>query len=116
MGVIISDFSLTLTEGGVLASTFTLLTIFIGMFLGNLMPRIGIKRLICAAMCLSAGGGLVALISSQVGLLILGRALEGLGLVIMMIAGPTAVSLFSSDASRAKHTGKGSGGSLSRFP
>ena len=105
MSAIISDFSLTLTEGGVLASTFTLLTIFIGMFVGNLMPRIGIKRLICTAMCLSAGGGLVALVSSQVGLLILGRALEGLGLVIMMIAGPTAVSMFSSDASRAKHTG-----------
>ncbi|MEK9800769.1 MAG: MFS transporter [Alphaproteobacteria bacterium] len=105
MTAIINEYSMSLTEAGVLASTFTLLTIFVGALVGNLMPRIGVKRLICSAMMLSSIGGIVALASTNYEALIIGRALEGIGLIIMMIAGPTAVSMFTDLGSRAKHMG-----------
>ena len=105
MTAIINEYSMSLTEAGVLASTFTLLTIFVGAFVGNLMPQIGVKRLICSAMILSTIGGIVALASTDYEALIIGRALEGIGLIIMMIAGPTAVSMFTALGSRAKHMG-----------
>ena len=105
MTTIINEYSMSLTEAGVLASTFTLLTIFVGAFVGNLMPQIGVKRLICSAMMLSTIGGIVALASTDYEALIIGRALEGIGLIIMMIAGPTAVSMFTALGSRAKHMG-----------
>ncbi|MDA8549054.1 MFS transporter [Litoricolaceae bacterium] len=105
MTAIINEYSMSLTEAGVLASTFTLLTIFVGALVGNLMPQIGVKRLICSAMMLSTIGGIVALASSDYEALIIGRALEGIGLIIMMIAGPTAVSMFTALGSRAKHMG-----------
>jgi DHA1 family inner membrane transport protein len=105
MTAIINEYSMSLTEAGVLASTFTLLTIFVGAFVGNLMPQIGVKRLICSAMMLSTIGGIVALVSTDYEALIIGRALEGIGLIIMMIAGPTAVSMFTALGSRAKHMG-----------
>lgn len=105
MTAIIDEYSMSLTEAGVLASTFTLLTIFVGAYVGNLMPRIGVKRLICSAMTLATAGGIVALVSADYAALIFGRALEGIGLIIMMIAGPTAVSMFTDLDSRAKHMG-----------
>jgi MFS family permease len=105
MTAIIDEYSMSLTEAGVLASTFTLLTIFVGAFVGNLMPQIGVKRLICSAMTLATIGGIAALLSTNYEALIIGRALEGIGLIIMMIAGPTAVSMFTDLGSRAKHMG-----------
>ncbi|HAN81501.1 MAG TPA: hypothetical protein DCQ47_08610, partial [Gammaproteobacteria bacterium] len=105
MPSIMDYFNISLTEAGILASTFTLLTIFTGVFVGNAMSKLGIKRLICFAMFLSLIGSLIALIVNNYIGLVSGRALEGIGLIIMMIAGPTAVSLFTDDTTRAKHTG-----------
>lgn len=105
MPSIMDNFNISLTEAGILASTFTLLTIFTGVFVGNTMSNLGIKRLICFAMLLSLTGSLIALIVNNYIGLVSGRALEGIGLIIMMIAGPTAVSLFTDDITRAKHTG-----------
>ena len=85
-------FSISLTEAGILASTFTLLTIFTGVLVGNTMSSVGVKRLICIAMLLSLIGSLMPLTIDSYNILVLGRALEGIGLIIMMIAGPTAVS------------------------
>ena len=107
MTAIINEYSMSLTEAGVLASTFTLLTIFVGALVGNLMPRIGVKRLICSAMMLSSIGGIVALASTNYEALIIGRALEGIGLIIMMIAGPTAVSMFTDLGSRETYGAMG---------
>lgn len=105
MQAIIESFTMSLTEAGILASTFSLLTIFVGVFVGSILPGIGIKRLICLAMLLSSLGSVYGLISNDVLSLIFGRALEGIGLIIMMIAGPTAISLFTDEKSRAKHIG-----------
>ena len=105
MPSIMDNFSISLTEAGILASTFTLLTIFTGVFVGNTMSKVGVKRLICLAMLLSLLGSLIALSMNNYIGLVSGRALEGIGLIIMMIAGPTAVSLFTDDITRAKHTG-----------
>ncbi|MGB1967234.1 MAG: CynX/NimT family MFS transporter [Litorivicinaceae bacterium] len=105
MPSIMDNFGISLTEAGILASTFTLLTIFTGIFVGNAMSSVGVKRLICIAMLLSLIGSLMPLTIDSYNGLVLGRALEGIGLIIMMIAGPTAVSLFTQDTTRAKHTG-----------
>ena len=105
MPSIMDNFGISLTEAGILASTFTLLTIFTGVFVGNAMSSVGVKRLICIAMLLSLIGSLMPLTIDSYNGLVLGRALEGIGLIIMMIAGPTAVSLFTQDTTRAKHTG-----------
>jgi len=105
MPSIMENFSISLTEAGILASTFTLLTIFTGVFVGNAMSSLGVKRLICIAMLLSLIGSLAPLIIDSFNCLVLGRALEGIGLIIMMIAGPTAVSIYTQDTTRAKHTG-----------
>ena len=105
MPSIMDNFGISLTEAGILASTFTLLTIFTGVFVGNAMSSVGVKRLICIAMLLSLIGSLMPLTIDSYNGLVLGRALEGIGLIIMMIAGPTAVSLFTQDSTRAMHTG-----------
>ena len=102
MPSIMDNFGISLTEAGILASTFTLLTIFTGVFVGNAMSSVGVKRLICIAMLLSLIGSLMPLTIDSYSGLVLGRALEGIGLIIMMIAGPTAVSLFTQDTTRAK--------------
>ena len=80
------NFGISLTEAGILASTFTLLTIFTGVFVGNAMSSVGVKRLICIAMLLSLIGSLMPLTIDSYNGLVLGRALEGIGLIIMMIA------------------------------
>jgi len=73
------NFSISLTEAGILASTFTLLTIFTGVFVGNTMSKVGVKRLICLAMLLSLLGSLIALSMNNYIGLVSGRALEGIG-------------------------------------
>lgn len=105
MQSVMESFGLSLSEAGLLASTFSLLTIFIGVFVGNIISNFGLKRFICLAMLFLTFGSLSALIFKTYTSLIVGRALEGIGLIIMMIAGPTTISIFTNQNSIAKHMG-----------
>lgn len=102
---LMATLDMSLTQAGILASTFSLLTLIIGAMIGNIMPNIGPRRMVMLAMLCSISGSLLALASAHSSALMIGRSLEGIGLVIMMIAGPTLVSMYTKLTERAKHMG-----------
>ncbi|MBL6622866.1 MAG: MFS transporter, partial [Alphaproteobacteria bacterium] len=74
---------------GILASAFTLIAVFVGIFAGGLMAAAGPRRVMLTAIILAVIGSLVSLAGSSFATLLAGRTLEGLSLISIAVAGPT---------------------------
>ena len=105
MSQLIADYSLSLTVVGLMASIFTLISVFIGVFIGSSMQNIGPKRLVVCAMVCAGLGGFIAIVANTVPALMLARALEGIALILTMIAGPTLIVMYTNPAHRGKYLG-----------
>ena len=105
MSQLISDYELSLTVVGLLASIFTLISVFIGVFIGSSMQNLGPKRLILTAMVCAGAGSLIAVLGDSVLILMAARALEGIALILTMIAGPTLIVMYTNPAHRGKYLG-----------
>ena len=77
MSQLISDYELSLTVVGLLASIFTLISVFIGVFIGSSMQNLGPKRLILTAMVCAGAGSLIAVLGDSVLILMSARAGSG---------------------------------------
>jgi len=105
MSALITAYDLSLTIIGLLASIFTLISVFIGIFIGSSMQNIGPKRLVLGAMLSAAIGSFLAVTGDNITILMIARALEGIALILTMIAGPTLIVMYTNVADRGKYLG-----------
>ena len=100
MARLIEVFSLSISEAGILASAFTLIAVFVGIFAGGLMAAAGARRVMLTAILLAVIGSLVSLAGSSFAMLLAGRTLEGLSLISIAVAGPTLLLQHTHNANR----------------
>jgi len=92
MGVLMSEFGLTLASAGMLMSIFALIGVILALPSGFIMGRIGIKNTGLAALIFLMGGGALGATAESVPVLMVSRFLEGVGMCLMSIVAPTALA------------------------
>lgn len=74
-----------------LMSIFTVAGIFLAIPTGGLVAKVGAKRVVLLAGLFAAGGSLLGAFSTNSTLILVSRAIEGIGFVFVAVAGPSAV-------------------------
>jgi predicted MFS family arabinose efflux permease len=85
------EFGLGLTAVGGLAAGFALLGALAGLPAGSLVARAGDRRMLIAGLAATAGGAALAPMASGFGLLLVSRAIEGLGFLLITVSGPVVL-------------------------
>lgn len=93
---------LDLTQAGWLMSTVTLAMVLLGLPAGLLCARIGAGRVIVAGLVVLAAGSAAGALAASFPPLLATRALEGLGLVLVTVAGPVLVGRVATAADRPR--------------
>ena len=102
-------FGLSLTEIGVLASLFTGLVILVATAVAGLVDSIGERRILLAAMAMACMGSAMSLALDSVAGLFLGRMVEGLSFLVVMLSGPAVLIRHTSERRRGAIMGVWSG-------
>lgn len=107
--VIRDVFALSLSSMGLLVSLFSLLFVTAGIFIGAGVKAIGAKRSLVIALSLALIGSCLTLIFQTQESLFIGRVIEGVGLIIVMLTGPSLVAQHTSPERRGLLMGVWSG-------
>jgi MFS family permease len=87
-------FNLSQTAQGYLMSVFSIMGFILAIPAGFILKRFGIKTtILCAVAALAIGAALGAM-SETLGMLFLGRFVEGAGMGLIMVSAPLAISLW----------------------
>ncbi|MBW8717954.1 MAG: MFS transporter [Variovorax paradoxus] len=86
-----TDFGLDLTMVGWLMATFSLLGVVGAVPVGAWIARAGDRRLLVAGLLAIAIGSMVGAWAHGIAMLLIGRVVEGLGFVLITIAGPSVL-------------------------
>ncbi|CAN7306510.1 MFS transporter [Variovorax paradoxus] len=86
-----TDFGLDLTMVGWLMATFSLLGVVGAVPVGAWVARAGDRRLLVAGLLAIAIGSMVGAWAHGIAMLLIGRVVEGLGFVLITIAGPSVL-------------------------
>jgi len=89
------ELGLTLVESGLIATTFNLMGMLVGMLAGVLCDRFGHKRLAVFGLIVLAAGGALGAAASGFASLLLARFLEGVGFIAFVVS---AVALMNAAA------------------
>jgi MFS family permease len=100
------ELGLTLVESGLIATTFNLMGMLVGMIAGVLCDRFGHKRLALAGLAVLAAGGALGAAASGFASLLLSRFLEGVGFIAFVVS---AVVLMNASAGNARDRAKALG-------
>lgn len=100
LSVLISELDLTLFQGGLVVSVFTLTTALTGVAFGIAGDRFGHLRLAVAGLSISAVGAFCGATSTAIGILLVTRVIEGLGFTMAIVCLPPLISSASSDRDR----------------
>lgn len=100
------ELGLTLVESGLIATTFNLMGMLVGMLAGVLCDRFGHKRLALAGLLILALGGLLGAFAQGFGSLLLARFLEGVGFIVFVVS---AVTLMNAAATTPRDRAKALG-------
>jgi len=100
------ELGLTLVESGLIATTFNLMGMLVGMIAGVLCDRFGHKRLALAGLAVLAGGGALGAGASGFVSLLLSRFLEGVGFIAFVVS---AVVLMNASAGNPRDRAKALG-------
>jgi len=100
------ELGLTLVESGLIATTFNLMGMLVGMIAGVLCDRFGHKRLALAGLVVLAAGGALGAAASGFVSLLLSRFLEGVGFIAFVVS---AVVLMNASAGNARDRAKALG-------
>lgn len=86
--------------GGIawISSIFTLATVLLGVFVGGWVRRLGATAMIRAGLLALVAGGTGSLLATSAGMLLLGRVIEGIGFVLVIVAAPTLMASLASAA------------------
>lgn len=80
------ELGLTLVESGLIATTFNLMGMLVGMLAGVLCDRFGHKRLAVFGLIVLAAGGALGAAASGFASLLLARFLEGVGFIAFVVS------------------------------
>ncbi|KAA3634176.1 MAG: MFS transporter [Proteobacteria bacterium] len=100
LSIVIDDLQLSLLEGGLVVSLFTLTTALTGSLFGVLGDRYGHRRLAIAGLLISAVGAVLGSFSHSVTVLLATRIVEGVGFTLAVVCLPPLVSQAASDRDR----------------
>jgi len=93
-----AELGLTLVESGLIATTFNIMGMAVGMVAGVVCDRFGHKRLALAGLLVMALGGLAGAAAGGFVVLLLSRFLEGIGFVLFAVCAPTLMSASTANA------------------
>jgi MFS family permease len=112
-----AELGLTLVESGFIATTFNLIGLAVGMFVGVLCDRFGHKRLGLAGLAIMCAAGLFGASAWNYPSLLASRFLEGVGFILFTVSGSALMASTAGAADRTRVMGlwsayMPSGGSL----
>lgn len=99
------ELGLTLVESGFIATTFNVIGMLVGMFVGVLCDRYGHKRLGIGGLAVLSLAGLLGAAAWDFPTLLGSRFLEGVGFILFTVAGSALMAAAASDAERPKAMG-----------
>jgi MFS family permease len=99
------ELGLTLVESGFIATTFNVIGMFVGMFVGVLCDRFGHKRLGLAGLAVMCLAGLLGAAAWDFASLLASRFLEGVGFILFTVAGSALMAATADAAGRPKVMG-----------
>ena len=83
-----SEFGLSLSQLGLLASLLSLMTVCFGLLIGTMVPGFGAKRMLIFALIAGLTGSAITAFGGTTSSLFVGRIIEGFALIATMIVGP----------------------------
>jgi DHA1 family inner membrane transport protein len=100
-----AELGLTLVQAGFIATTFNVIGMLVGMFVGVLCDRYGHKRLGLAGLAVMLIAGLLGAAAWDFPSLLASRFLEGVGFILFTVAGSALMAAAADDANRPKVMG-----------
>lgn len=100
-----AELGLSLVESGFIATTFNVIGMLVGMFVGVLCDRYGHKRLGLAGLAVLCLAGLLGAAAWDFPSLLGSRFLEGVGFILFTVAGSALMAAAASDAERPRAMG-----------
>ncbi len=91
------ELGLTLVESGFIATTFNVIGLLVGMFIGVLCDRFGHKRLGLAGLAVMGLAGLLGAAAWDFSSLLASRFFEGVGFILFAVAGSALMAATSAD-------------------
>jgi MFS family permease len=91
------ELGLTLVESGFIATTFNVIGLLVGMFVGVLCDRFGHKRLGLAGLAVMGLAGLLGAAAWDFPSLLASRFLEGVGFILFTVAGSALMAASAAD-------------------
>ncbi len=91
------ELDLTLVESGFIATTFNIIGLLVGMFIGVLCDRFGHKRLGLAGLAVMGLAGLLGAAAWDFSSLLASRFFEGVGFILFAVAGSALMAATSAD-------------------
>ena len=85
-------FSLRLSQAGTLVATFSVLIGITGLLLGTVVARFGYVAFAVAGVALAGVGSIIGATSDSFSMLIVSRAIEGLGWIVAVVAIPSLMA------------------------
>jgi len=107
--VLQANFSLSLSEIGMLASVFSILILLAGVGIAGVVQMIGARRIILLALAIGALGSGISLLGQDIPSLFMGRIIEGMSLIAVMLTAPSLIALHTSPHRRGVIMGIWSG-------
>lgn len=95
-----TDLGLDLASIGALAAVFSLLGMFGGIAAGGVITRYGARRMLLAGLAATAAGAVLGGAAPTYGVLLASRVVEGLGFLMISVAGPAALQRMVSASNR----------------
>ncbi len=92
ISTISTSFGLSLSQIGLLASTFTVIMVVAGSLIGGVVSGAGTKRILLAALLVACLGNIVSLSGGSVVSLFIGRAIEGISLIAVTLSAPAILT------------------------
>ena len=90
------QFSLSLSQIGLLASMFSVLILLTGVAIAGMVRLIGAKRIILLALIVAAIGNGLSLAGQNIESLFAGRIIEGVSLITVMLTAPSLIAQHTS--------------------
>jgi len=100
-----AELGLSLVESGFIATTFNIIGLLVGMFIGVLCDRYGHKRLGLAGLAVMCLAGLLGAGAWNFPSLLMSRFFEGVGFILFAVAGSALMAAAADGADRAKVLG-----------
>lgn len=99
------ELGLTLVQSGFIATTFNVIGLLAGMFIGVLCDRFGHKRLGLAGIAVMCLAGLLGAAAWDFPSLLVSRFFEGVGFILFAVAGSALMAAAAEGAARTKAMG-----------